>query len=76
MTTCQEFCIPCCDFCIHAYHEYFEDPEGYLAGRYIRGGPLGCIIHYDEAHQRIAQHCGYCQDFYCFRAFKEKTESG
>ena len=72
MRQCQDgkCATPCCDFCIHAYHEYFEDPAGYLAnGRYIRSGPIGCILHYDERHQRTAQFCGYCDDFYCFRQY-------
>ena len=65
MIKCSNGCTPCCDFCIHAYHEYFEDPvEGYLNG-FIRGGPIGCIIHYDEKHQEIAKHCGHCDDEFC-----------
>ena len=74
MRKCSEdHCSVCCDYCIHAYHEYFEEPDGYLNG-YIRGGPIGCIIHYDETHQRIAQHCGYCDDFYCFRRFRKDID--
>lgn len=73
MRKCNSFCVPCCDFCIHAYHEYFEDAdEGYLNG-FIRGGPIGCIIHYDEKHQKIAQSCGFCEDFYCFKQYKKEV---
>ena len=73
MKKCNKQCTPCCDFCIYAYHEYIQItyPDGY---RYIKGGPIGCIIHYDEAHQKIAKLCGWCNDYYCYKQFKEDTE--
>ena len=27
MKKCSNECTPCCDFCIHAYHEYYEDEK-------------------------------------------------
>ena len=71
MIKCDKFCIPCCDFCIHVYHEYFEyNIDGYVNG-YVRGSPIGCIIHYDEHHQQLAKHCGYCEDYYCYKQYKK-----
>ena len=58
MRKCREDCIPCCDFCIHAEHEKFEDN--------IIGGPIGCNLHKDQEHQDIAEGCGHCNDFHCF----------
>jgi len=77
MKKCSTYCEPCCDFCIYAYHEYFENAEeGYLAGKYIRGGPIGCMLHYDERHQRIAHYCGHCEDFYCYRQYEKDVKRG
>lgn len=63
MIKCGEACTPCCDFCIHAIHDkWMED------GREILGGPIGCTLHADEHHQRLAENCSACDDFHCFRA--------
>ena len=59
MKKCGTDCIPCCDFCINAEHEVFEIGTG---------GPIGCFLHLDAEHQKIAEGCGHCEDFYCFRA--------
>lgn len=29
---------------------------------------IGCGLHDDQEHQDIAEGCGYCPDFHCFRA--------
>ena len=63
MIKCGEGCVPCCDFCVHAIHDVWTKD-----GREIVGGPIGCKLHPDEEHQRIAEHCGECADFNCFRA--------
>ena len=60
---CDKNCIPCCDFCISAIHEMFEKN-----GKEIIGGPIGCTKHPDDEHQKIAESCGYCDDFHCFNA--------
>lgn len=46
MKKCGTDCIPCCDFCIHAEHEVFEIGTG---------GPIGCFLHLDAEHQKIAE---------------------
>lgn len=56
-------CVPCCDFCIHARHEEWDDATGHHIG-----GPEACLIHEDEHHQELADSCSYCDDFHCFRA--------
>jgi hypothetical protein len=66
MIKCNDDCIPCCDFCIHAIHEEFEHN-----GDTILGGPIGCSLHEDTEHQDIAEACGYCEDFHCFLANQE-----
>lgn len=69
MVRCSENfwdCIPCCDFCIHAKHEEWDDEKGHHIG-----GPEGCLLHSDKKHQDIAKGCGYCEDFQCFNADKE-----
>ena len=66
MIGCSEECLrlACCDFCIYVHHEFFFDKDGDI----VRGGPVGCGLHDDEQHQDIAESCGYCPDFHCFRA--------
>lgn len=66
MIGCSEGCLEfaCCDFCIYAHHEFFFDKDGNI----VRGGPVGCGLHDDERHQDIAESCGCCFDFHCFRA--------
>ena len=67
MIKCNERCVPCCDFCIHAIHDvWIED------GHEIVGDPIGCKFHLDEEHQRIAKAWGECEDFHCFRAEEKK----
>ena len=61
MILCNHGCIPCCDFCIYAIHEYFT-----IDGKMHKGGPIGCSLHKDEEHQEIADSCGFCNDFHCF----------
>ena len=60
MILCNEDCIPCCDFCIHKINGNLE-VDG-------TDGPIGCKLHEDKEHQEIAEWCGYCDDFHCFRA--------
>lgn len=59
---CLEFA--CCDFCMYVYYEFFFDKDGDI----VCGEPIGCGLHEDERHQDIAEGCGYCPDFHCFRA--------
>ena len=63
MKTCSEECAkhPCCDFCVEAIQSMIE-----VNGKMVTGGPIGCKLHKDEEHQRIARSCGYCDDFECF----------
>lgn len=63
MILCNDYCTPCCDFCIHVVHEELWDNTV--------GGPIGCTLHEDQWHQDIAQNCGYCDDFCCFGAVRE-----
>ena len=63
MTKCGKHCVPCCDFCIYAKHDIFI-----YADQRIMSGPIGCKLHPDEEHQRIAASCGECEDFHCYRA--------
>lgn len=63
MILCDSNCIPCCDFCIYVRHGTI-DIEG-------TNGPVGCDLHTDKLYQMIAEDCGHCNDFHCFRA-KEK----
>ena len=69
MIGCSKMCIKkaCCDFCIHAIHDEFIYPDG---SDIIYGGPIGCQLHTDEEHQRIAENNWYCNDFYCINAQK------
>ena len=66
MIGCSEECLrlACCDFCMYVHHEFFFDKDGDI----VRGGPVGCGLHNDERHQDIAESCGHCPDFHCFRA--------
>lgn len=63
MILCNDCCEPCCDFCLHAIHEEFT-----IDGELVIGGPIACNIHNDEEHNDIAESCGYCDDFHCFKA--------
>ena len=66
MIGCSEECLrlACCDFCMYVHHKFFFDKDGDI----VRGGPSGCGLHDDERHQDIAESCGHCSDFHCFRA--------
>lgn len=66
MILCSEGCIPCCDFCIHVIHD-----RVIFCGTAVSIDPIGCSLHPDEEHQRIAEGCGYCEDYHCFRAKEE-----
>lgn len=63
MVLCNNDCIPCCDFCIHAFHDYFM-----INGIMHKGGQIACLLHKDQEHQDIADGCGSCEDFHCFLA--------
>ena len=64
MILCNNYCTPCCDFCIYAKRNMYLDYDG----NPIYGEPIGCELHDDEEHELIAVSCGYCDDFHCFRA--------
>lgn len=55
--------MACCDFCLYAMHEAWYTPDG----EHHIGGPIGCNLHLDDEHQEIADNCGVCSDFHCFR---------
>lgn len=59
MIKCDESCIPCCDYCIHA--RCVQQP---VVGKVV----TGCRQHEDEKHQQIAVNLGYCEDFHCENA--------
>ena len=63
MVLCNKDCIPCCDFCIYCMHERVV-----VNGKMVDAEPVGCFKHPDIEHQEIAESCGYCDDFHCFRA--------
>ena len=64
MKLCGPGCYPCCDFCAFTVHERWFAEDGHL----IRGGSIDCLRHHDQEHREIAEWCGSCEDFYCFRA--------
>lgn len=66
MIGCSEECLrlACCDFCIYVIDDPIYDEVGSIVGT----EPVGCRLHDDERHQDIAESCGYCPDFHCFRA--------
>lgn len=68
MILCDKDCIPCCDFCIYALHDKFTEN-----GIEITGGPIGCNKHNDKEHQEIAESCGSCPDFHCFRVINQEN---
>lgn len=56
--------MACCDFCIYVARE-----PVYCSVRIIVDSvPSGCRLYEDAEHQDIAESCGYCPDFHCFRA--------
>lgn len=74
MIGCSDECLEfaCCDFCIYAHHEFFFVEDGYGdVTNIVRGGPIGCGLHDDQEHQDIADGCGCCPDFHCFRAYDD-----
>ena len=68
MQTCSPECAkhPCCDFCSHAIQGAME-----VDGQMVTAGPIGCKLHKDEEHQKIARSLGYCEDFQCFNLKEE-----
>ena len=66
MIGCSEECLrlACCDFCIYVAREPVYDEAGLI----VDTEPSGCRLHDDERHQDIAESCGHCPDFHCFRA--------
>ena len=60
MIKCDENCTPCCDFCIYAIHEAWEED-----GKVYEGEPLMCRLHKDDEHKKLAQNCSYCNDYHC-----------
>lgn len=63
MIVCKYDCIPCCDFCIYAEHEYIDHQ-----GLKIKSVPMDCNLHGDIEHREIADADGYCRDFHCILA--------
>ena len=57
MILCDKDCIPCCDFCVYAEHEYDE-----IDGKIVKLGPVGCNLHKDVKNQGYY----YCDDYHCF----------
>lgn len=70
MKLCNEKCIPCCDYCLYSMHE-----PVFYNGKILNGGPIGCFKHADIEHQKVAEACGYCDDFHCLNA-KEVKDNG
>ena len=70
MKLCNPKCIPCCDFCKHAIHDEWDDEYGHHIG-----GPEDCSLHKDAEHKTIAEGCGYCDDFCCFRVKEISDEA-
>lgn len=69
MILCNKRCIPCCDFCLYAIHDEWDEYINYIkAPQHITGGPIGCTLHNDKKHQEIAKGCGSCDDFHCCNA--------
>ena len=66
MIGCSEECLrlACCDFCIYVARESVYDEAGLI----VDTEPSGCRLHKDKEHQDIAENCGHCSDFHCFRA--------
>lgn len=69
MILCSHDCIPCCDFCIYAFHDFFEQN-----GEYHKSGTMACLLHRDQKHQDIADGCGHCEDYHCILADKEEVK--
>lgn len=63
MILCDDNCVPCCDFCLHAINDEWDENGGHYVG-----GPIGCALHNDAEHQEIADWNGKCDDFHCIRA--------
>lgn len=76
MKLCCEDCIPCCDYCRHAFQGTAN-----VNGETITTGPLGCTLHSEESYQVTARSCGFCEDFHCTNVYDEpkwlyRLESG
>lgn len=70
MIGCSEECFrfACCDFCIYYVA---REPVYDEVGLIVDVEPPSCRLHDDERHQDIAENCGSCPDFHCFRADKD-----
>ena len=66
MVLCDKNCKPCCDFCIHVYHEIYT-----FGDKQIKGRPKGCHLHRDLEHMEIVEASYYCDDFHCFNVTAE-----
>ena len=70
MKLCNPKCVPCCDFCIYAIHDEWDDDYEHCIG-----GPMACKLHKDVEHKAIAESCSYCEDFHCFRVSNSSDEA-
>ena len=70
MIGCSEKCLElaCCVFCKYVIRDYFFTKDKDENIRIINGAPIGCALYKDLDHEIIAENCGYCPDFHCFRA--------
>ena len=72
MIGCSECCLDlaCCDFCIHAGHEEWDEINPTTGEKaHIIGGPNKCFYHQrDLKYQLIAENNGLCNDFHCENA--------
>ena len=72
MIICNEYCCPCCDYCIHVIQTLQENNNK------IYTVNESCNIHPDsEYHLSMVLYGGYCQDFICKNAEykRRKNES-
>lgn len=60
MITCNEYCYPCCDYCIYVIKELQRNGDKfYLINK-------SCEKHPDNEHYlSMVLHGGYCKDFIC-----------
>ena len=62
MKLCGYNCKPCCDYCINnAKYELIILTNTIIP---INGNPIKCKLHKDKEYQKIAESCGYCDDFH------------
>lgn len=70
MVLCEHNCIPCCDFCIYVKHTCYHEYDNNHKIQLIQGEPIACALYNDKEHNKIAENCGYCNDFHCYNADK------